>query len=149
MSEEKETTKKKGMNLKKAFATDPKKETEGVWVDLEDSARVKIRRFNYIPAQKYLQNRLKPHRKAIELDILSIDVLNKIYDEILSKFLVVGWENFYYGVDDQGEDLKLDCTEKNIKIVVSDLPELRDLLIGYARSVELYKLEESEADAKN
>lgn len=138
-----------GLNLKKNFATDPKKEKEGIWIDLEDQAKVKIRRFNYAPAQKYLQNKLKPHRKAIELDVFSEDTLNAIFVELLSKFLIVAWENFSYGKDEEGKDLPLECNEKNIALVCRELPELRDLFLSYSRSVEMFKLSEDEADAKN
>lgn len=138
-----------GLDLKKNFATDPKKEKDGIWIDLEDKARVKVRRFNYVPAQKFLQNRLKPHKKAIELDVLAEDVMNKIFVELLAKFLIVGWENFSYGKNEDGTDKALDCNEKNIYMVCNELPELRDLLLGYSRSVEMYKVDEEAADAKN
>lgn len=137
------------LNLTKTFKTDKKKETEGVWIDLEDGAAVKIRRFNYPPAQKFLQNRLKPHRQAIALDAFPEENMNKIFAEALAKFLIVEWKNISYGKDESGNDKPLSCTEGNVLLVCKELPELRDMLIGYARSVELYKVDEEEAEAKN
>lgn len=137
------------LDIKKKFATDPKKESEGVWIDLEDQAKVKIRRFTYLPAQKYLQNKLKPYRKAIELDALPDNVMEKIQNELLANHLVVDWRNFTYGQDEQGVDKPLSCTPANILMVLKELPELRDMLMAFSRSVELYKLGEDEADTKN
>lgn len=93
-----------------AFRSDPKRESEGVWVDYEDPElvknpiRFKICSVNRPEYQEELRRQLRPHRKKLRrgVDKIPGEVLRDAQQKAASKWLLTDWENME---DDQGQPI--------------------------------------------
>ena len=130
-------------DVKKLFGTDSKKETEGVWYDIEDDLRIKIARIGNPNYQKRFQALSKPHRRAIRRGSLPDKVAEKLLVQCMAETIVLDWE----GMIDEGKEIPY-STEAVIELLTK-YPELRIYLNDIANELEGFQEEEDEEADEN
>ena len=131
-------------DVKKLFGTDPKKEQEGVWRDdIGGDIRMKIARIGNPNYQKRFQTLSKPHRRAIRRGTLPDDIAEKLLIQCLAETIVLDWENVQY----EGEDLPYSV--ENAVRLLTDIPELRNIINDIANELEGYQTEDDEEAVEN
>ena len=134
------------MRLRQEFATDEKLETEGVWHELGDGARVKVARLGN-PAWQKEYNRLpQPIRNAAQNGRLKgplAETFDKRNAAVLAKTILVGWDGME---DEHGQPLpySVEAAEEALR----DLKDFRALIVGFANG-EAYFRAEATAEAGN
>lgn len=139
------------MSLYKNYATDVSKEVNGVAVELgknEDGTTesIVISRAGESNKQyaRALEHAQKPYRRQIQLGTMDKDTNEKLYMEVFASYIIKGWSNIR---DENGVDMPFNKT--NAIKLLTDLPELYNELFRQATSLELFRAEILEADAKN
>lgn len=142
------------MSMYAAFATDPKKEAEGVFVEFGEF-RVLIRRAGGANKlyQKTMETLVAPHRRILQLGQLQEGTMKAILAEGYAKAIVVDWQ---YQADDGlgSKDWKSgielpdgtmgEVNVENVKAVLLAFPVIFDALKETAEAIAGFK---SEADA--
>jgi len=134
------------LSLYKLFKTDPRCETEGVTLDYGDGVKIRIARAggsnkNYIKAMDRLGR--KYHRE-LGLDILPEETATRLYQELYADSVILGWE----GVSDEAGNL-LPFSREAVLKVFADLPDLWNDVRAQAQSIELFRADLTEREAKN
>lgn len=155
MSEEKR------FNPRKKLGTNSKKESEGAWQELGDGAAVKIRRRNNPTTQEFLRKKMRPHKRAIELEALPESVMDRIILDALVETLLADWRGIFDTDPTTKEEREIPFSREAARRLLSpkkdpttgelidEMKDFRDLLWSYANSAELFRLEAEEEDAKN
>lgn len=81
----------------KAFATNAKKENEGVWVPGPDGAEFLIARLGNDHFKKLSTELAKPHRRLLQLGKLDEKVVQEITAEVTARTILLGWKNVKEG----------------------------------------------------
>ena len=107
------------------FKTSAKMEQEGIWLDYGDF-RIKITRAGTTNKRfkRLMEERMKPHRRAMANDTMNNDLAEKITREVWAESVVLGWDSplgtnvmpyggkaFQFSVD-------------NCKLLFNELPDL-------------------------
>lgn len=139
------------MGLYQAFKTDNQKEVNGVPIEFsanEDGTlpTIFISRMGesnkaYMRAIEHVQ---KPYRRQIQLQTMDKDLNNRLFREVFAQHIVKGWQNVQ---DETGAVLEF--SQANVIRVLTELPDLYDELFKQAGSLELFKADTAETDAKN
>lgn len=119
-------------------------ESEGVWVELGEGARIKVARMNNPRHSAALRRITKPYRRQIEAGTLNEDISYRLIGEALAEGILLDWE----GLTDNGEEIKY--SPKTAKDLLTN-PQLRDFrgqVEAAATDAEQFRLE-TIADAKN
>jgi len=145
------TTPKRGV-LYTEYLNDEAKEKGGVFLDfgpIEDGSkkhcRILVARAGGAnnAFEKMRELRMRPHRRAQQAGTLANRIVLDILKTVLIKTVILGWENV------AGLDGKiLEFTEKNVRKILDDLPDLYDEVLNYATDRTVFR-EEQEADVKN
>ena len=133
------------MSAYNQYKTDPKLEQEGVLVEYGD--------FSFTLARaggsnkrflKCVEKLSRPYRKMIQQDKMDREVMNKLMIKAYAETIFLGWDNMK---DQDGEELPF--TKENIIKVMTDLPDLWEDVLQVTSSLEVYRLEVREDEAKN
>ena len=128
------------------IAIDIEKETEGVWHDLGDGARVKLARYNCPEFEKYIrmhtQARVVEYREKKANNELTEeykeeyeDALSSIVTDAIATILVKDWEGFTAN----GEDVPF-STETALQLMRDTrLRALRDTFVSLASRQDSYR----------
>ena len=130
------------MDLAKTFGTDKALESEGVWFDVGDGARLKIARSNNPQYRTELSRLLKPHRAAARAGNLDPDVFQGIVVEAMSIAILKDWE----GIALDGEPVAY--SRAAAAKAMGDFPDFRTLVEGLADQRDAYLAGEVEAGKK-
>lgn len=139
------------MNLYKQFKTNPDLEKSGIFVEYGNNSKgepisFKVARAggNNLRYTKYLEAKLKPHRRLIQLDSMDSKLLESIILDAFCNTVLISWS----GVEDEsGKEIKF-SPEAAITLF-TDLPELyKDLQVQCANA-SLFRAEILENDVKN
>jgi hypothetical protein len=125
------------MDLKKFFATNKKKETEGVWVDGPDGAKFLIARANNDKAEKLTTELMRPHRKLARIGKLPESVQRDISYAVLANHILLGWK----GMKDEGADVG-PWSPQEAERLLRKYPDFADFIAGYATETALFQDEE-------
>ena len=132
------------------FKTSSKLEQEGIWLDYGDF-RIKITRAGATNKRfkKFLDDKMKPHRRAMANDTLSDDLAEKLTREVWAEAIVLGWDSplgenvmpykgaaFQFSVD-------------NCKTLFQDLPDLYIDVREQSLKLGLFLDGDAELDAGN
>jgi hypothetical protein len=134
------------MSIYDKFSTDQNLESgDGVTIDYGDF-KITIHRAGgankaYL---KTLNEKIKPYRRMMEAGNMNEDVSRKMLVETYAETIIKGWEGI---TDEKGK--KLAFTKENVIKVMTDLPELFNMIVAEADRVANFKKEALEADAKN
>lgn len=131
------------MDINKIYSTDKELETNGVWVDIGDGAKLLIARIGNPVYAAALRGTLKPYKRQIQngtLDEdLSTDILNKIY----ASTILLNWE----GITADGKNVKY--TEAKALEYLTEYDDFRAVVIEIASTMETYRAVAAEVDEKN
>ena len=130
------------MDLKKLKTSD-KLETEGVWVDIDATTKLKIARFNNPSYKKIIQQKLKPYRSSLRAGTLPDAIMEKALLETISETILLGWEGL------QENDADVPYSVEASKRFLTDYPDFRDLVTTLATEADLFRTEDIEAAEKN
>ena len=131
-------------DIQKLFGTDSVKEQEGVWRnDIAGDIRVKIARIGNPLYQKRFQALSKPHRRALRRGTLSDDVAEKLMIRCLAETIVLDWENVEY------KGKKLPYSFDNVTMLLTEVPEFRNIINDIANELEGFQAEEDEEAVEN
>ncbi len=141
------------MSIYAQFETDPKKENEGVWLDIglnDDgtAARFLLKRAgkNNKAWNAAFERESRPYRRQLETGTIDPKVSERITMQAFVGSVLVGWENI------QGRDGKPlgDFDKQKALGFLADLPELWDWVWEQARGARLFRPDApSEAEVKN
>lgn len=124
-------------NLSKAYKTDSKKETDGVWIDIDEGVQFLVKRYggeNQAEVKKLQIKYVKPYARQIEKNLLPVDVEKAIYVKIFVKAAMRGWK----GVTDEN-GTEIEFSESNAIGLFKQLPDLFDTVVEVATDIELYR----------
>lgn len=147
------------MSMYAAFATDPKKEADGIFVEFGEF-RVLIRRAGGANKlyQKTMETLVAPHRRILQLGQLQEGTMKAILAEGYATAIVVDWQ---YQMDDglgakewkSGIELPDrtmgEVTVENVKAVLLAYPVIMDALKETAEAIAGFKSEADEAAKGN
>lgn len=139
------------MSLYQSYETDPKKETDGVPLELGVNSKGQPITFTVareggrnVQYQKVAEHIFKPYRRQIQHNQIDPVKLDELLARCYSKAVVKGWD----GVEDRKGN-PLPFSEENCYKLLTDLPVVFDSIKEVARDYNQYLLEQLEEDAKN
>ena len=133
------------MDLNK-FATNKKKEVDGIWHDLGDGLSVLVARARNTKYIAELRLRMKPYQNRLQRnDPTMEDIAEKIITEVLAKTILLDWK----GMENDGK--KFSYSVENCVAVLADekYTDFRDLIEGLSDDMSAYRDEEKEDIVKN
>lgn len=131
------------MDLKKAYATDRVKELEGVKMELGEGSWIKIARRNNPVYEKAWTDLSKPYAGQIRRGTLGDKAMTELLIKAMARGMVTGWKNIEY------DGKKLAFNEKNVIMVLTELPDLREEVLAFSDNLENYKAMLDEDSEKN
>lgn len=139
------------MNLYKQFETNADLEKTGVVIEYGNNSNGKVISFRVARAGgrntaylTYLENKLKPHRRLIQMDTMDQKLFESIVLDAFSTTVVLGWE----GVEDRNGN-PIPYTPNNAINLFNDLPDLYKDLQEQSMKVALFRNEVLDGDVKN
>lgn len=139
-----------------AFEVDDRAASEGVWLDY-GSFRIRIARAwqNNHGFTRLLDASMKPYRRLLENGTMDQEVLKSVMADVYSKRIILSCE--YKDKDGKtwkagiiGKDGKvLPSDPEHVKKLLLDLPDLFDDIVNQSKSLELFKRDIAEVEAKN
>ena len=139
------------MNLYKQFKTNPDLEKSGIFIEYGKNSKGENISFKVARAggdnvryTKYLESKLKPHRRLLQLDSMDPKLLESIILDAFCNAVLISWS----GVEgEDGKEIKF-STDAAIKLF-TDLPELYKDLQTQCTNAALFRADVLEADVKN
>ena len=128
-----------------AFATNTEKEVNGVWHDIGEGAKVLVARSGNKKYQAELRREMKPYRNRLNRNDPTMEpIAEKILIRVIAKTILLDCEGIE---DDDGKLIKYD-TAKGVEML-TDYPELRDIISGLSDDLASYQDEFEEEVVKN
>ena len=147
------------MSMYKEFATDAKREREGIILDYGEF-RVTVARAGGANKDytKTLERKARPHRRAIQTESFDNERANSLLQEVYAEAVVRNWE--VKGESETGETVwlqgiegkdgaKLPFTKENVLATFVALPDLFRDIMEQSQTVALFKESLLEAAAGN
>jgi hypothetical protein len=78
------------------------KSTDGVWVDVDATTKIKIARFLNSKHKAFVDRAMKPHKRASRVGQVDDEITDKIEIEALANCVLLGWE----GLTVKGKEVK-------------------------------------------
>lgn len=137
------------MSLMKQFRTSKEAESNGKWIHICDNEDGTVCRFLIVRAghrnkayTKLMEKLTRPYRAIIDkLDTKTDDTITAT---ALSETVVIGWENVQ---DETGVDIPF--SKEKAKELLVQLPDLMDTVNKAAWSINTFREQELEDEAKN
>ena len=117
----------------KLTPTDDKLEQEGAWVDYYDY-QLQIARYDVEKHQKLFQQLTRPHRKQIENDTISDELVADITVTIMVRQLLLNWS----------DNVPMEYNEENAKKLLLMDRDCRDFVNKTAKDINNYMLPKEE-----
>lgn len=127
-----------GSNLDSMFKSDTSSELEGIWLEISDTVRFRVKRFggkNAGSVKMAMAKYYKPFALVLEKGLLAEEKEREIYTKVFVEASLLGWE----GVELDGESAPF--TFENAIKLLGDLPDLTETLIAYASDVKNYAID--------
>lgn len=131
------------MDIRKTFGTDAKLESEGVWMDLGEGARIKVARAGNPANRRKLTKLMERHRVTLRTRNLPEDVLERITIETMAETLLLDWT----GIEERGETVPYSL--ENATRLLTDYKDFRDQVAALAADMALFRAESEEGAQKN
>jgi len=127
------------MDLKQ-IAINPKKEKDGVWVDLDEETQLLIGRLNSPQYNRTAERLRKPYRRQIENGSLSDKKKSQIAAELYTKTILLDWK----GLKINGK--VINYSEKVCKEILAndEYQPFFSIVSGFAADEELFRQEDIE-----
>lgn len=125
------------------YATDAKKEIEGVWKDLPGDAKVLVARAGNRAYAKALEVEVKQHKHELDKKDANADkVAEEMLISVMASTVLLGWS----GISFKGK--KLPYSVDNAKTLLQ-VKDFRQLIANLADDIDNFKAEAEEEAAKN
>ena len=121
------------------FKTDRTRETQGVWVDIGDGARLLIARLNNEHYKQVFLHVSRPYKAQVRTGTMQEDLAEDLLCQCYSKAILLNWE----GLQDDGGN-EIPYSEEKAYELLKALPDFRALVEDFATTRELYRKEELE-----
>lgn len=131
------------MDILTAFATNKKKEEEGVWVEGPDGAQFLVARMGNKQAQALAEKLMRPHRTAQRKGTLDDKVVVSITRKVMANHVLLDWK----GVKIGGQ--LVDYTPELGERMFVEVPDFADFVSDYAMQMKLFQDQEEKAVEKN
>lgn len=139
------------MSLSSNFATDSKKENDGVKILLPPNEDGSIPSVTIARAgrsnkrySKALETATKPYRRQIDMGTLDNDVAEKMFLKVFAETIVRDWE---FMQDEPG--INIPFSKENSLKLLEKYPELYDYLQKEANAFSTFRVEAMDDEAKN
>lgn len=140
--------------------TDKAAESDGVWVNAGAGLRLKIARLGNPKYTKYLNELLKPVREEVTgVGELDASLVQKATIQAIAKHILVGWENLTETktengipvLDEQGNPIEVPIPYSYEKAheLLNDVPDFGEMVLGYAKRLDLYRVKTRKAQEGN
>ena len=126
------------------FGSDPKKETEGVWVEFAPGFKIKLARIGHPEYTDYLQKLMKPYKRQLRNDSLPAEIAKNCVKKALAKHIILGWEGL---IDDLEKPIDF-TAEKALELLKSS-DDFFNEIIEMAKEREVFSQEDDEESRKN
>lgn len=131
------------MDLKKT-RIDSNLATDGVWVPLDDSTKLKIAKWLNDRHKKYLQNALDPYKRALQFGTMDEAVAERLEIEAIANAVLVGWK----GLLDGGKLVEYSTKEAVRLLSDPELGWFRDFVREQAQELANFREKELEAEVE-
>lgn len=105
------------------YKTNTSMEEDGVWVDMGDGIKVKVRRLNSKHSQETRRKLEKPYAGQYRTRDMPASLQEELMVKQLAQSIIVDWE----GVEDPQDDSKtLPCTPENVMLIMTQFKDFRE-----------------------
>lgn len=134
------------MNLYKKFQKDNNKVESGVWFELDEDCKFLVASLGSENKayQKALIKVRRPHEKAIRVNALSDEKSRELGLTAVCEAILLDWNGV---TNEKGETLEYNA--ENAKKLLTDLPDLYELILEFAHDNDNYKKFEQEEELGN
>jgi hypothetical protein len=141
----KATAKAEAPNLYTLFETDVKEGEAGKWLEVLPGISFKVRRFTSTASLNSRRRLLTALASKIPDDGVFADGLeDELMIEQMSEAIIADWK----GITDRDGNV-LECTIENKRKVLTDLPDIKTLIMDYAANIDNYRRASLEQVEKN
>jgi hypothetical protein len=126
------------------FKVDPVKESEGVWVELNDGLALLIAGAENPAYRKYRQKLLHPHIRELRTKQLSTDELEDLTKRAMARCILLGWRNL-----EEDDGTPIEYSEANSLKILRESRELFTLVSEIARDQDRFRRELNKESEKN
>lgn len=131
------------MDILKSFATDSKKENEGVWIDVSPDSAILVARAATRAYGRSLSKEVERYQAALGTkDDVADDTSDMIMCKVMAEHILLDWKGLSYG----GEPMEY--SKANAAKLLA-LKDFRKVVMGHADNLANYKAQAEEATAKN
>lgn len=124
------------MKIAAKYATDETLETEGVWVEIGERARILVARAGNPKHEKLVRELRKPHERRFRDGKLPDDLATKLAVEAIARTILLGWE----GLEDENGEPMPYSVEK-ARELLTELKDFRTEVAEIATEAEMYRKE--------
>lgn len=140
--------------LRTMFETDTVVERDGIWIDYAPGVEVRIARAGGSNKHfaKTMQRLAKPHRRAIQAEVVDDEVLKDIFIKAYTQAVIVDWKGFTKDLitrDDADADEVLAFNKDNVEAVLQAQPNLFTDIQKAADTLSYFRADINEADSGN
>lgn len=125
-------------NLHRNYATDSKKEEEGVWKEFDGGIKLKLRRLSSKASQDARKEAEKPYTSQLREKEPDTEILEKVFIQQLARGVIVDWEGVQ---DEDGKEIPF-TPDLGVELLSDEaLKDFRGEVIGFAISRDTFKAE--------
>lgn len=140
--------------LRRIYETDKKVEREGVIVEYAPGVEIKLARAGGANKKfaKVLTRLSKPHRRAIQTNTISPEILTDMFITAYAQAIVLSWKGFTKDLithDDADAEIALDFNQENVEAVLHEQPNLFQDIQSTADDIAIFRAEILEQDSGN
>lgn len=127
------------------FKTNQSLEQDGIWQDVADGLRIKVARIGNPRYKAYVRRMGKAQMSmARATGDMDLDVLDALTVKALAKFVLLDWEGLE---DDEGTAIPF--SPEKAHELLTDVPDFRALVEGYAGNAQLFRDQELDETVEN
>lgn len=125
------------MDLKQMKVSDSLSQ-DGVWVDLDETSKVKLARFGNAKFKSRLRALMSPYKRMIDNDTMSDVKADELLVIALAETVVLDWK----GLSLDGKEISYSVG--TVMKILSDpaFIDFREMIVSMSRDMELYREEE-------
>lgn len=122
------------LDLKKSFGSDEKVETDGVWEEIQDGARVLVARVRNKNWRREARRLPRSIRRQMQDDVLPEGVMDEITAELMAKTVFLDFDGLAI------ENVTLENTDwKFRKQLLIDFPDFRERVFEIANDAAIFR----------
>lgn len=131
------------MDFKKVFATNKKKEEQGVWQPGPDGSEFLVARSGNPKFTKLAGDLFKPYRRLIQMGKADDKVLSELAAEVTARTILLNWR----GLKDGEVEVPYSVEEAKKRLVESS--DFADFIAGLSQQIAAYQDDAEEARLGN